>query len=668
MSVAAPYRRDIQGLRALAVIAVVVFHADLPVPGGFVGVDMFFVISGFVIMNMLMREFASIGKVSLGNFYRRRFFRLTPPLASMLTATILLSIIFESPFGPQVTTMKTAASSMLMSANVFIAGQMGYFDARSDLNPLLHTWSLSVEEQIYLVMPLLLVLVWRRFDWRVSRRPSFIFLGVVLVMSFSVSVLTTYSRRFPAIPAKFGPSFAFYSPVTRLWEFVAGALLAQVLFGKTISQKRVGGNLFGLIGLGLVFLSVFVIDEQSDFPGLIVLLPVVGTLVLICVGTISNTVYSRWLSNRILTNIGDRSYSIYLWHWPFVVLSGAIFPNYANGAFVATLVSFVPAYLSFRFLELPSRRAVSWGTWPKIRFGALCLLFPLCLALVAARGADHGWWMKWSQTSRAVELKIVKYGECADVSFNPTQCTFHVKGEKGTILLLGDSQAYSYGDGVIAASNELGYSVVVTSQSGCPFLTLVSTGWHPVDCKQWQSQMLAWALRNNPVAVVIANRSAGYTRFQPIWRSIRDETGSVGRDDQSMTDIYERGLDGVVNPLREAGIAVLILQNIPEPIVRERGQSIFSKLIGRANSDSLADYSQSIMPRLLAMQAESHVADQRTGTELFDPLSALCPEKKCIENSIGESMYLDSYHLSKVGSVQLAPDLAKAIQTAIKNS
>jgi len=135
-----------------------------------------------------------------------------------------------------------------------------------------------------------------------------------------------------------------------------------------------------------------------------------------------------------------------------------------------------------------------------------------------------------------------------------------------------------------------------------------------------------------------------------------------------MTDIYERGLDGVVNPLREAGIAVLILQNIPEPIVVERGQSIFSKLIRRANNDSIANYSQSIIPRLFAMQAESHVADQRTGTELFDPLSALCPEKKCIENSIGESMYLDSYHLSKVGSVQLAPDLAKAIQTAIKNS
>lgn len=275
--------------------------------------------------------------------------------------------------------------------------------------------------------------------------------------------------------------------------------------------------------------------------------------------------------------------------------------------------------------------------------------------------------MKWSQTSSAAELKIVKVGECADVSFDPTQCTFHVKGERGTILLLGDSQAYSYGDGVIAASNKLGYSVVVTSQSGCPFLTLVSTGEHPVDCKSWQLQMLEWALRNNPVAVVIANRSAGYTRFQPIWRSIRDETGSVGWDDQSVTDIYERGLNGVVNPLREAGIAVLILQNIPEPIVVERGQSIFSKLIRRANNDSIANYSQSIIPKLFAMQAEFRIANQQTGTELFDPLSALCPEEKCCQNSNGESMYLDSYHLSKVGSLELAPDLAIAIQTAIKN-
>ena len=667
MSVAVPHRQDIQGLRALAVLAVISFHAGLPLPGGFVGVDMFFVISGFVIINMLMREFTSKGKLSLGHFYSRRFFRLTPPLASMLTATMLLSIIFESPFGPQVTTMKTAASSMLLSANVFIAGQMGYFDPRSDLNPLLHTWSLSVEEQIYLVMPLFVVLVWKRFNWKVSQRTSFIIFGSLMVMSFGMSVLSTFSEKFPQIPARFGPNFAFYSPLTRVWEFLAGALLAQALFGRTISDKR-GMHLFGLTGIGLILLSVFVIDGQSDFPGLIVLLPVVGTLILIYVGTVSNTVYSRWLSNRNLTYIGDRSYSIYLWHWPFVVLSGTIFPNYANRAFVATLVSFVPAYYSFKFFELPSRRAVSWGTWPKIRLGALCLLFPLCLALVAVSGADHDWWMKWSQTSSAAELKIVKVGECADASFNPTQCTFHAEGERGTILLVGDSQVYSYGDGVIAASNQLGYSVVVTSESGCPFLTLVSTGEHPVDCKLWQSQMLEWALQNHPAAVVIANRAAGYTRFEPVWRNIRDETGSIGWDDQSVTDIYERGLDGVVSPLRKAGIAVLILQNIPEPTVVERGQSIFSKLIHRANNDSISvDYNQAILPRQFAMQAESHVADRRMGTELFDPLSALCPEEKCIETSNGESMYLDSYHLSKVGSAQLAPDLAIAIQTAIKN-
>jgi peptidoglycan/LPS O-acetylase OafA/YrhL len=667
MSVAVPHRQDIQGLRALAVLAVVSFHAGLPLPGGFVGVDMFFVISGFVIVNMLMREFASKGKLSLRNFYSRRFFRLTPPLASMLTATMLLSIIFESPFGPQLTTMKTAASSMLLSANVFIAGQMGYFDPRSDLNPLLHTWSLSVEEQIYLVMPLLIVLVWKRFDWKVSRRPSFIIFGAIMVMSFGISVLSTYSEKFSQVPERLGPNFAFYSPITRVWEFLVGALLAQALFGRTISQKR-GMHLLGLIGFGLVFLSVFVIDGQSDFPGLIVLVPVVGTLVLICIGTVSNTVYSRWLSNRILTYIGDRSYSMYLWHWPFVVLSGAIFPNYANGAFVATLVSFVPAYYSYKFLESPSRRAVSWGTWPKIRLGALCLLFPLCLALVAVSGVHHDWWMKWSQNSSAAELKIVKVDECADATFNPARCTFHTEGDRGTVLLVGDSQSYSYGDGVIAASNQLGYSAVVTSESGCPFLTLVSTGEHPVDCKLWQSQMLEWALQNHPVAVVIANRAAGYTRFEPVWRNIRDETGSIGWDDQSVTDIYERGLDGVVKPLRKAGIAVIILQNIPEPTVVERGQSIFSKLINRANNDSISvDYSQAILPRLFAMQAESHVANRWAGTELFDPLSDLCPEEKCIETLNGESMYLDSYHLSKFGSTLLVPGIAEAIQTAILN-
>ena len=226
-------RRDIQGLRAIAVLLVVVFHAELPVPGGFVGVDVFFVISGFVITAMLMREWARYGRVRFGHFYFRRFLRLTPALALIVAVVALASILLQNPFGAQQTTARTGMGAMLLSANYVIGHAAGdYFADNATTNPLLHTWSLSVEEQFYLVFPALLVLAWlllrrgRRHGaghHRHARSP----LG-----SFVLGVAWSFGSTWaPGLTAYFGgpESFAFYSSLTRAWEFAAGALLALTL-------------------------------------------------------------------------------------------------------------------------------------------------------------------------------------------------------------------------------------------------------------------------------------------------------------------------------------------------------------------------------------------------------------------------------------------------------
>ena len=302
-------RPDIQGMRAIAVLVVVAFHAGLPVPGGFVGVDTFFVISGFVITAMLNRQWQQSGGIKFGSFYLRRFKRLTPALALMIAVTTVLSVLFLSPLGPQQAAGQTAIGAMMLVANFVIATTTGgYFTPKADTNPLLHTWSLSVEEQFYLVFPALML-----FGWMLTRSrrcstplgPLLIVAGIG-VLSFALAATSSDGVSIPGFQRVLG----FYSPVTRVWEFAAGALLALVF---TLWRPTSGRlcNALGIIGLALVIGSVLGINERTPFPGVWTLLPVTGTMLVILAGTHASGPVFRALSTRPMVRIGDWSYSIY---------------------------------------------------------------------------------------------------------------------------------------------------------------------------------------------------------------------------------------------------------------------------------------------------------------------------------------------------------------------
>ena len=238
-------RRDIQGLRALAVLTVVAFHAGLPLPGGFVGVDVFFVISGFVITGMLRREWETTGRIRFGAFYIRRFKRLTPALALVVGVTAVMSSLILSPSGPQQEAAETAIGAMLLVANWVIAGATGgYFDAPAEANPLLHTWTLAVEEQFYLVFPAVLAAGWMlaarndRF-----KQVCFVVVGLIAFASF---VLADVGH----VLANSSWLLGFYSPATRAWEFALGALLALAATRVTIRSRNLALGL-GLLGAGM---------------------------------------------------------------------------------------------------------------------------------------------------------------------------------------------------------------------------------------------------------------------------------------------------------------------------------------------------------------------------------------------------------------------------------
>ena len=449
----APFRKDIQGLRALAVLMVLAFHARLPVPGGFLGVDVFFVISGFVITSMLHREWEATGRIRLARFYTRRFKRLTPALALAVAVTVVASAFVLSPFGAQQTAGKTALGALLISANFVITRTTGgYFDAPAETNPLLHTWSLSVEEQFYLVFPLIVMMGWMVSKrWRRLRVTTPVAVALVAAGSFGVAVL---ALSHPPAP-RTGWLIGYYGPLSRAWEFAAGALLAMVAT-KLARAPRSLATALGLGGAAMLGASLWLISETTPHPGPWTLLPVLGTLLLLVAGTGQTTVVSRALALGPLVKVGDWSYSIYLWHWPLIVLASSRWPDRRWVTVVAAIVSFAPALASYRWVETPLRQLPVLSGARLARLVATVLVPATALSCAMLYAADH----IWAPRLQSGDVTAALHGEVAwkdhdyrSGGYQPctsvlrtlagpeTRCQQSKPGPDVDMALLGDSHA-----------------------------------------------------------------------------------------------------------------------------------------------------------------------------------------------------------------------------------
>src|SRR5918995_19566 len=345
------YRPDIDGLRAIAVAIVVAFHAGVPgFGGGFVGVDVFFVISGFLITGLLVEELRETGSISLSRFYARRVRRLLPALALVLASTILLgSLLLLGVAGEQQDLAKSALAAALSVSNIWFWLRSNYFSVMADLLPLLHTWSLSVEEQYYLVWPALLIslMLLARKRWSVFTRLLLATLLLVGTVTFAWSVRTTSTD----------PTGAFFLMPMRAWEFAIGGAL--VLAAPAIARwpALVRTSLF-VVGVVLIGVATAILDSEVAYPGTAVLLPTLGTAALIAGGCGTGFApVQGWLSSRGMVAIGQLSYSWYLWHWPllsFARISELGERSLARDGTIA-LVSLGLAWLTYRFVEQPIR-------------------------------------------------------------------------------------------------------------------------------------------------------------------------------------------------------------------------------------------------------------------------------------------------------------------------
>lgn len=369
-------------------LMVVAFHAGLPLSGGFIGVDVFFVISGYVITSSLLREWDSEGRLRLASFYFRRFSRLAPALSAMVAVTMILAGIALSPLGAQQIAAQTGTGTMLLGANLVIAHITGnYFDAPAESNPLLHAWSLSVEEQLYLFFPAIISAgLGAARRWGRPFAPHLI-IGTVALLSFLVTSLYPVGTS----ARGWGWTLGFYGPVARAWEFAVGATLAFVLPATPIGSRRRLARALAFLGAGVLVLATVRMDSRATFPSDWLALAVVGSAMLLAAGAMGPNPISQALGAPAFVAVGDLSYSIYLWHWPLIVVATAIWPLTPVAPAFAALASVAPAWASYRWIEVPfrSRPPARWAD--RARSIAVVALTPLLLAGALGLTATRYW-------------------------------------------------------------------------------------------------------------------------------------------------------------------------------------------------------------------------------------------------------------------------------------
>jgi peptidoglycan/LPS O-acetylase OafA/YrhL len=449
------HRADIDGLRAIAVVAVVLFHAGVSqVSGGFVGVDIFFVISGYLITSLLLGEIAE-GRFSLAGFYERRIRRIFPALFAVLAFCMAVATILFLPRELQNFDQSLLATTFFVS-NIYFYSTTGYFAAQPDSLPLLHTWSLSIEEQFYIVFPLLLSLA-----IGFGRRVWVWLIAALFLLSLAASIWVT----------NVDADAAFYLAPMRVWELMLGALLAARLLPRIEAQAL--RELLAIAGVALIAYAVFCFTPATPFPGSAALIPCLGAALVIYAGEDDGTsIAAKALSLWPLVFVGLISYSLYLWHWPLLVFARywTITPLSGWQSAAIVIASFVLAALSWRYVEQPFR-----GKRPAIPRRILLASAATAMSVAVAFGlatASTGWPTRFSP-----EILAAVHSDAHSVANDRMRATCKTQRCKDCVLgapapptyaVWGDSHAAVLAPAIAAVAERHGTSVQLHLHTGCP--------------------------------------------------------------------------------------------------------------------------------------------------------------------------------------------------------
>lgn len=623
------YRADVDGLRAVAIVLVLLFHGTKTCPGGFIGVDVFFVISGFLITGLLLDD-QQRGGIRVVDFWVRRIRRLLPAATLMVLATLIAGFFIMFPNDYEALG-KSAVAQQLFVSNVFFWRHSGYFDSNVELKPLLHTWSLAVEEQFYVAYPLLLVLL--------GRLPRRMMVGALLLitgLSFGISEWAVRTH----------PSAAFYLLPTRAWEILLGGLLC---FAPIPSRRPVlFANLMAGVGLLGILLAALVFSKGTPFPGRAALLPCVGTALLIYANSWTQTWVGRTLETRPVVFVGLISYSLYLWHWPllsFLAYLRCGAPSDEISRVIALAASFVLAVVSWRYVELPFRRKDVLPETGRLLLASLvmvALLLTASLAVVATSGLPQRISEQanryaypgrqavpaaWRSQLRQITIEQAEEGRLP---------VFGEKEADATCLVWGDSHALALIPGIDAACKTHGVRCFhATHAATAPVIDFVAKTKFGLNeqAPAFSQAVMNFALAKRVDVVFLAARWKIYAR-QPD---------------------FEPCFDRTVKKLSDAGIHVVIVRDVAE--FQHGNPTMQLAMAAQFGTDAT---------RVGVPLASHRKADERSNTmfdrfaattvSVFDPTPAFVDETGLWRAEYGgQSMYNDDNHLSVAGSLRLQP-------------
>lgn len=646
------YRPDIDGLRAVAVLAVVIFHAfPAALPGGFIGVDIFFVISGYLISTIIYKTLAG-ERFSYADFYARRIRRIFPPLIAMIATMLILGWHMLLPV-EYAQLAKHALAGFGFVANIVLWQETGYFDTAAEFKPLLHLWSLGVEEQFYLFWPVLAVLA-----WRVKRVGLAI--ALLLAASFLINVLSIGTS----------PSAAYFLLPARAWEMVAGAALAWVQFRypARLQFSSHAATVLAALGMGLIAAGLILIDRHDAFPGWWALLPVGGAVCSIAAGA-GNPVNRLILANRYMVGVGLISFALYLWHWPLLSLVRIIKGEGATAWMLAAAVglAFCLAWLSYRLIETPIRARKGWV--PVTALVTLCVLLMAGSSNIFMRDGLN-FRLKDAQAklgSAALEWPDELKGgeECSQLlpSAVELDCLIHDTAQPPSALIIGDSHANHYYWGLAEQLEPLGLNLMQLAEGGCmPFYGIAINDDGVLDtCRESMDRALDHAIETSAIdTIFLGGRWMSYISGRELKDGLDhmpDESLLLPEDPEAegldREAVFTRAMTTTLDRLAGSGKTVVFMHAVPElPFhARECISWTPNRFVSRVPRESCAvDYAVTLERAAQYRPLLDDILARYPTVKQFDPSPVLCNSEICTARADGVLLYRDDDHLSLGGS------------------
>jgi peptidoglycan/LPS O-acetylase OafA/YrhL len=642
------FRADVEGLRGVAILSVVAYHCGLPwIAGGFVGVDIFFVLSGYLITRLIVAEIERDGRLDVLRFYARRVRRLLPAAALTLAVTLGAGSALFAPDELEFAARAGRASAAYLGNVFFAVNAADYFAPRVERNPLVHMWSLAVEEQFYLFWPLVLVsgLVWMR-----SMRALVTSIAAITVGSLVACIWLTADDA----------TTAFYLLPTRAWEFGVGGLLSLGLWQQRLSRRA--GVWAGWVGLALVMTSFVVITKESAFPGWLAILPAIGTCGMLLAGAVTpGAGVSALLSAMPLQRLGALSYSWYLWHWPFLVFAIVLVPELsAAGKVAAVLLALIAAGASFRLVENPLRYHPALVHRPVASLAVGAALTIVCF-VGAAQARDFAQVLERNPAIRNFSLAAADNGRLphsacmadgTDSSVRP--CRFGVADSPTRVVLFGDSHAMHWFNPIESIAAQRRWTLTTLLKSGCGAADL-DAGEPPRDqrassCDTWRRDAIDSIIRWRPDLVILGTA-----------------TNLTHVDRREWSHRVHDGMRDLLTALVSRGLRVVVMRDVPRfvfdvPDCLARATRL-SWNVGTWCQGSLASNVNAE-----AFAAEQDAARGLTGVSFVDTLPALCAQDVCETVAKGRVMYRDDNHLTGAFAETLRPLIEPQLAAALGES